>query len=411
MTRRPSRWRPLRLNWTTPERHVQHLERELLSTREYLQSIIEELRSTNEEAQSANEELQSNNEELQTTKEELQASNEELATMNAEVQSRNVQLASANDDLVNLLASISTPIVMVGNDLCIRRFTPAAERLFRLRPVDVGRPVSDFKPRLAVPNLDDILKDVLGTLKIHEQEVEDFEGRAYLMCIRPYRTQDNRIDGAVLLLTDITDLKRGTDEIRRARDYAAAIVETVREPLLVLDEKLAVRSANRSFYEFFRNGPRQVEGRRVFEIVDGQLNLPPVRELLDRLVGGESQLRDVEIEHEFQPAGCRTLLVNARRLMADGLILIAFEDITERKRAAEARYRRLFESARDGIVILDESSGEILDVNPYAEQLFGYSRQELVGQRLWEIEAARDTPGCAPHWNRRAISTPPVSLK
>ena len=104
-------------------------------------------------------------------------------------------------------------------------------------------------------------------------------------------------------------------------------------------------------------------------------------------------LRDVEIEHEFRPAGCRTLLMNARRLMADGLILIAFEDITERKRAAEARYRRLFESARDGIVIVDEGSGEILDVNPYAEQLFGYSRQELVGQRLWEIEAARDTPG------------------
>ena len=154
-----------------------------------------------------------------------------------------------------------------------------------------------------------------------------------------------------------------------------------------------MRSANRSFYEFFRSGPQQIEGRGVYEIVDGQLNLPPVRELLGRLVGGESQLRDVEIEHEFQPAGWRTLLVNARRLMADGLILIAFEDITERKRAAEARYRRLFESARDGIVIVDEGSGEILDVNPYAEQLFGYSRQELVGQRLWEIEAARDTPG------------------
>jgi PAS domain S-box-containing protein len=117
-----------------------------------------------------------------------------------------------------------------------------------------------------------------------------------------------------------------------------------------------------------------------------------VRELLGRLLGGESQLRDVEIEHEFQPAGFRTLLVNARRLAAEGLILIAFDDITERKRAAEVRYRLLFESARDGIVIVDEGSGEILDVNPYAEQLFGYGRQELVGQRLWEIEAARDTP-------------------
>ena len=101
--------------------------------------------------------------------------------------------------------------------------------------------------------------------------------------------------------------------------------------------------------------------------------------------------------------------MNARRLTGDGLILMAFEDITERKRAAEARYRLLFESARDGIVIVDEGSGEILDVNPYAVQLFGYSRQELVGQRLWEIEAARDTPGLRAALNRRAIDTLPGS--
>ena len=144
--------------------------------------------------------------------------------------------------------------MIVGDDLCVRRFTPAAERLFRLRSIDIGRPVSDFKLRIQVPDLDEILKEVLATLKIHEQEVEDIEGRCYLMRIQPYRTGDNRIDGAVLVLTDITDLKRGVDEIRRARDYANGIVDTVREPLLVLDEKLAVRSANRSFYEFF---PRQ----------------------------------------------------------------------------------------------------------------------------------------------------------
>ena len=77
-------------------------------------------------------------------------------------------------------------------------------------------------------------------------------------CRLPDRGQPDR--WRVLLLTDITDLKRGTDEVKRARDYAVAIVETVREPLVVLDEKLAVRSANRSFYEFFRNSPQQIEG-------------------------------------------------------------------------------------------------------------------------------------------------------
>ncbi len=258
-----------------PERHIEYLERELVSTRDFLQTTIEELRSTNEEAQSVNEELQSNNEELQTTKEELQSSNEELVTMNAETQSRNVQLASVNDDLINLLRSISTPIVMVDNDLRIRRFTPAAESIFHLRSIDIGRPMSDFQPPINIPNLDEILHEVIRTLKIHEQEVYHFESCWYLMRVWPYRTLDNRIAGAVLLLTDITDLKRGAEKTRRA----------------------------------------------------------------------------------------------------------------------EARYQRLFESARDGILIVDERSGEIVDVNAYAEQLFGYSRDELVGQKVWEIEAARATPG------------------
>lgn len=123
-----------------PDRHIQQLEQELASSREYLQSIIEELRATNEEVQSANEELQSSNEELQTTKEELQASNEELTTVNAEMQSRNVQLGQAYDDLGNLLSSISTPIVMVGKDLRIRRFTPAAQKLLHLIPGRRGAP-------------------------------------------------------------------------------------------------------------------------------------------------------------------------------------------------------------------------------------------------------------------------------
>ncbi|HXN47720.1 MAG TPA: chemotaxis protein CheB [Bryobacteraceae bacterium] len=376
------------------ERHIDHLERELVSSREHLQSIIEELRSTNEEAQAANEELQSSNEELQTTKEELQASNEELATINAEMQSRNAQLSQLNDDLANLLTSTSTPILMVGRDLRIRRFTSAAEKLLRLIPTDVGRPISDIKPRIEVPNLEEILGDVLDNLKVHEQEVRDSEGRDHLMRVRPYRTADNRIDGVVLLLTDITDLKRGMEEVRRARDYASAIVDTVREPLLVLGQELAVRGANRAFYEFFHSGPQQTEGRSVYEIADGQLDLPALRSLLERLRAGEVQLRDVEVEHEFQPLGLRTLLLNARRIKEPGAdaILLAFEDVTERKRAVEARYRRLFEYARDGIVILDAVTGEVLDVNPFTEELLGHRREELVGRKFWEIEAARGTP-------------------
>src|SRR5215470_10040179 len=128
------------------------LAQELAATREYLQSVIEqqeaaneELQSSNEEVQSANEELQSINEELETSKEEVQSSNEELATVNEELHNRNTELGQTNNDFINLLASVQLPIVMLGPDLRIRRFTPMAERLFNLIAADVGRPITDIQ--------------------------------------------------------------------------------------------------------------------------------------------------------------------------------------------------------------------------------------------------------------------------
>src|SRR5262249_6007971 len=130
---------------------IRRLEEELASTKRYLHSVIEEqeaaseeLKSAHEEVQSSNEELQSTNEELLTAKEELQSTNEELTTVNDEMQSRNTELQHINNDLINLLSSVNIPIVMLGNDLRIRRFTPQAERILNLLPGDAGRPVSDF---------------------------------------------------------------------------------------------------------------------------------------------------------------------------------------------------------------------------------------------------------------------------
>jgi two-component system CheB/CheR fusion protein len=136
-----------------PQRRIAQLEAELASTRRYLQSIIEELRSANEEAQSSNEELQSSNEELQTAKEELQASYEELQTLNAEMDSRNADLKQLSDDLLNLLTSLQTPILTLDSSLRIRRFTQASEKLLKLIATDIGRPISDLKPRINVTAL------------------------------------------------------------------------------------------------------------------------------------------------------------------------------------------------------------------------------------------------------------------
>jgi two-component system CheB/CheR fusion protein len=244
------------------QEHIRHLEQELVSTRQYLQTIIEELRSANEEAQSTNEELQSTNEELQTAKEEMQSSNEELRTINGEMQSRNADLAQLNDDLTNLLSSMNMPVVMISQDLRIRRFTPKAEIVLRLIASDVGRPISDLQPRINVPDLEPILREVLDSLRPYEQEVQDQEGNWHVLRVRPYRTSDNRIDGAVIQLVDIGELKRTLESVREARDYAQAIVDTVRAPLVILSESWQIQDANRSFYNYFRTSPSGVSAAK-----------------------------------------------------------------------------------------------------------------------------------------------------
>src|SRR5205814_3116267 len=160
----------------------------------------EELQSANEEILSSNEELQSTNEELDTAKEELQSTNEELNTVNEELHGRNEELSRVNGDLLNLLGSVQASLVIVENDLRIRRFTPMAERVLNLIPSDVGRPIGHIKPNIKMHDLEGMLTDAIENLHIKEQDVQDHDGRWYSLRIRPYRTMDNKIDVAVLSL-------------------------------------------------------------------------------------------------------------------------------------------------------------------------------------------------------------------
>ena len=203
---------------TTPapaDPKVAQLQQEIGALREYLQSVIEEQESTNEELKSANEEilsaneeLQSTNEELQTAKEEAQSANEELATVNEELRHRNTELGRVNNDLVNLLTGVGIPIVMVSRDLRIRRFTPLAEKAFNLIPTDVGRPISDIKPNLALDDLPALILRVIDSLTHYEGQVRDRSGRWYSLRIRPYVTLDNKIDGASVVLVDVDSVHR-----------------------------------------------------------------------------------------------------------------------------------------------------------------------------------------------------------
>jgi chemotaxis methyl-accepting protein methylase len=196
------------------DRRIAQLERELDDSRGHLENLLHEydaadegLRTANEEALAANEELRSINEELQTAKEQVQCANEELETLNDELHERNRQLGGAADDLTNVIDSLNTAIVMVGPDLGLRRFTPAAEKVLNLVPGDVGRPLAEVRADLALPDLAAIVRGVIETLVPVDRTVRDREGRAYALRIRPYVTRDRKVDGAVIVLMDVDALK------------------------------------------------------------------------------------------------------------------------------------------------------------------------------------------------------------
>jgi two-component system CheB/CheR fusion protein len=195
------------------------------------------MKSANEEIQSTNEELQSTNEELETAKEELQSTNEELATVNEELENRNAELSGSNNDFTNLLASVNLPILMLGHDLTIRQFTPQAEKLLNLIASDLGRPIGNIKPNIDIPDLEALVLEVIDTMTTKALEVRDKAGHWYSVRLRPYRTMDNRIDGAVITFIDIDttkDMIRLQSALERERRLAT-VVRDANDAVTVID--------------------------------------------------------------------------------------------------------------------------------------------------------------------------------
>ncbi|QSA98494.1 chemotaxis protein CheB [Methylococcus sp. EFPC2] len=230
------------------------LQQELRAKEDYLQSSIEELeasneelKSSNEEMQSVNEELQSTNEELETSKEELQSVNEELATVNGELQCKLVDLARANNDMSNLLASTDIGTIFVDHQLLIQRYTPAVTEIINLIPTDVGRPVGHIVSNLVgYGTLVEDVRAVLDRLIPKEIEVQTQAGAWYLLRIRPYRTIENVIEGAVIAFIDITELKRTQALMResQALRHLAVVVRDSRDAILVVDTAGRIQAWN-----------------------------------------------------------------------------------------------------------------------------------------------------------------------
>jgi two-component system CheB/CheR fusion protein len=172
-----------------------------------MQTSREELTATNEEFQSTNEELQSTNEELTTSREEMQSLNEELQTVNAEQQSKMEELARVNNDMRNLLNSTEIVTVFLDNELRVRRYTPGADKLFKLLPGDVGRPLSDLTSNLLYPEMAEDAQEVLRKLAFSEKQITTTNGRWFSVRIMPYRTMEDVIAGVVITFSNITVAK------------------------------------------------------------------------------------------------------------------------------------------------------------------------------------------------------------
>lgn len=388
------------------DEQVGKLQGELAEAREYLRSLTEqyethseELRAANEEARSANEELQSTNEELRTTKEELQSANEELTTVNEELQSRNQELNATNSDFKNLLTAITIPILMVDSDLRVRRFNTAAGKLLDLGPVDIGRPVGHIRGHIETPRLEQQVKSVIETLHATFEEVQDSEGCWYALTIRPYRTVDDRIAGAVITLQDIDPLKRGLQAAEEARDYAEGMIETVREPLVVLDADLRVQRATQAFYDMFLVTREETEGRFLYDLGNGQWNVARLRELIGNALFRSEPFYDFEMVHDFPHIGHRTVRLNGRRIPFPNaqhrMLLLSIEDVTERREIAEIRFQRLFETAKDGIVVIHVENATVQDVNLCFLEMTGYAREDFVGKFIAEVGNKIESPEIA----------------
>jgi two-component system, chemotaxis family, CheB/CheR fusion protein len=338
-----------------PDPRVQQLEQELRSTKEYLQTTIEELettneelKSTNEELQSSNEELQSTNEELETSKEELQSINEELTTVNFELQQKIEELSRTGSDLNNLLASTEIGTIFLDRSLNIRSFTPAATEFLSLLQTDIGRPVTHLATNMSYDRLAEDSKDVLKKLAPKEMEVQTKGGRWFAMRILPYRTIENVIDGVVITFVEMTqrreieeklrqemvERERAQQQTQRALDYAESIVNTVREPLVVLDGDLRIVSANRSFYQTLQVTPEETQGSLLYDLGNRQWDIPRLRELLEEILPNKTEVIDYEMDHVFPEIGLKTMVLNARQMANNEggeekkLILLVIEDRT-----------------------------------------------------------------------------------
>jgi PAS domain S-box-containing protein len=372
---------------------IRELKDELESSNLSLQTVIEtqeatneELRAAMEEVQSSNEELQSTNEELETAKEELQSSNEELTTLNDELKNRNQALARLNDNLANLTRNVDTAVVMVDSNLKIRLFTPSAQKILNLVSSDTGMPISNLHLAISVPDLEKTISEVIATLGVVNMEVSDEKGCSYEMRVRPYVTEENRIDGAVLSFIDVNKLKKHENELQIEEKKYRTLAENSPDIIARFDRNLRYLYVNPAVEKINGPSPKDFIGKTSEEIGLSK----KLAESWSKVLQNVAQT-GIEEKGEFEfsdPTGLRVYqYVVVPEFSVGGAVetvLSLLKDVSERKKAMEMarvsleRYRSFVEVSGE-LGWVANADGEVIEDIPSWRRYTGQTYEEAKG--------------------------------
>lgn len=419
----------------------------------------EELKASNEELQAMNEELRSSAEELETSKEELQSINEELRTVNQELKVKVEEATLTSNNLQNLINSTDIATIFLDRGFRVQLFSPSACEIFNLIPADFGRPLSDITHRLNYDHLQKDAETVLGKLNPLEREVQTTDGRVFTMRVLPYRTREDRINGVVVTFFDITQRKQAEEaaqldlsETRMLRnlgmrmisednvqvlydeilDAAISIMEADAGTVQLFDQNkqelllLTTRGFDRKMTEYFSRvdarsgttcGIALLTGERAFVNFDAPGMIDKDGTLkMHREAGYVSAQSTPLITRSGKPIGMisthwrKHYKPTEREFRFFDLLVRQIADLVEQRQAqkaireSEERLHLMMESVTDYAIIITDPAGLIERWNIGAEQLFGWTEAEAVGQSSDIIYTPEDRAAGVPEKERQQAS-------
>jgi two-component system CheB/CheR fusion protein len=322
---------------------------------------------------SMNEELQAKNEELQTSKEQLQSVNEELTTTNQQLNAKVEALDQANNDLQNLMEATEVATLFLDQDLKIRRYTPPIADIYSLRASDIGRPITDFTPKIAYEGLVDDAERVLDDQTPIEREVQSENQAWYLMRLRPYRSAAEDVEGAVVTFVDITAQKRAAEKLREERDLVSALIDTAGALIVVLSEDGSIVRFNTACEEKMGYSATTAEGEDLRDLLVAPTDRNTITTHLEALREGTTGRVDMELKWVTEGGQFRIIRGSITALdRPDGAVrhfIVTGTDVTEHR----------------------ELEREIIEISDRERHRIGAALHDVIGSGLTDTVVRAET--------------------